>query len=777
MREIIGNTTATPNPQSDWNQTDATKADYIKNKPFNLSDGDNKTLRSYGGKWYAVYPSLFAPQDTWYKGKTAKNAIQKINIVDSYAPTGDELETWNGDVDNIGFIKCYVSTEELLPKFEKFMIDILKDHSAYPLVKGSTYDKATMSKFGLFAYYGANNIMLDQDTWGECRLTFSRDQYGVTLGCSNPGGGSTFLKVEGRDVVFTIDEVRTGVWEMFYHIIDDAGNLITEGNFYDVVRADETGNIHHFSYLKNDQVVDTLPDGHTIGEIEGETVTALIIAGNGYGKLSCHMDSSKLFYNFKGLTAINGAELLDTSAATTMKAMFGNDNALYTVDVGTWDTSNVTNMNSIFGNCYVLESADVSTWNTSNVTDMGTMFQNCRGIRSLNTSGWNTSKNTTFRNTFKGCTDLMSVDVSNFDTSNATTMYGMFSGDSNLTSLDVSNWNTEKVESLTSTFTGCSALTHLDVSKWNVGKVTDMDSTFANCTFTTLDVSNWDVSNVTNMRCMFIGCNTLTTLDVSRWNVGKVTNMGSMFCTCTGQNAADGKLAALDVSKWSPASLENADSMFYGNGELTSLDLRNWDINNVKSMSHMFCDCRKLSDIKLDGLVAASCISFDGMFNDCRALVTIDLTGFVTATAQEFSQMFEGCTSLTEIKGINTFDTTSAKTYEEMFQGCESLEILDLSAFVTQNLATGTHYGRDGQTYERMTNMFTNMPKLMQVTLGNNFWIYDDAYFAVNGQYWVCPDGIQRNCWDMKADLEYQGKPVSAAWAGVYTNTAVINTL
>jgi hypothetical protein len=33
VREIIGNTTATPNPRSDWEQTDETKADYIKNKP------------------------------------------------------------------------------------------------------------------------------------------------------------------------------------------------------------------------------------------------------------------------------------------------------------------------------------------------------------------------------------------------------------------------------------------------------------------------------------------------------------------------------------------------------------------------------------------------------------------------------------------------------------------------------------------------------------------------------------------------------------------------
>ena len=33
MRDIIGNTTTTPVPCSDWNQTNETKPDYIKNKP------------------------------------------------------------------------------------------------------------------------------------------------------------------------------------------------------------------------------------------------------------------------------------------------------------------------------------------------------------------------------------------------------------------------------------------------------------------------------------------------------------------------------------------------------------------------------------------------------------------------------------------------------------------------------------------------------------------------------------------------------------------------
>ena len=33
MAKIIGNTTTTPMPVADWNQTDEKKADYIKNKP------------------------------------------------------------------------------------------------------------------------------------------------------------------------------------------------------------------------------------------------------------------------------------------------------------------------------------------------------------------------------------------------------------------------------------------------------------------------------------------------------------------------------------------------------------------------------------------------------------------------------------------------------------------------------------------------------------------------------------------------------------------------
>lgn len=40
MGKITGNVVGIPNPQSDWNQLDATKADFIKNKPTVLTEDD-----------------------------------------------------------------------------------------------------------------------------------------------------------------------------------------------------------------------------------------------------------------------------------------------------------------------------------------------------------------------------------------------------------------------------------------------------------------------------------------------------------------------------------------------------------------------------------------------------------------------------------------------------------------------------------------------------------------------------------------------------------------
>ena len=57
MAKIIGNTTATTTPRSDWNQTDETKADYIKNKPTAVSVLPNFPNNPKDGDVVLIYRS------------------------------------------------------------------------------------------------------------------------------------------------------------------------------------------------------------------------------------------------------------------------------------------------------------------------------------------------------------------------------------------------------------------------------------------------------------------------------------------------------------------------------------------------------------------------------------------------------------------------------------------------------------------------------------------------------------------------------------------------
>ena len=57
MGKITGNVVGIPNPQSDWNQLDATKADFIKNKPTVLTEDDVLDLmaKQGGGDGLSAY--------------------------------------------------------------------------------------------------------------------------------------------------------------------------------------------------------------------------------------------------------------------------------------------------------------------------------------------------------------------------------------------------------------------------------------------------------------------------------------------------------------------------------------------------------------------------------------------------------------------------------------------------------------------------------------------------------------------------------------------------
>lgn len=94
MREIMGNTTTTPNPQPDWNQTDPTKADYIKNKPDIIGGGGSgeATKVTVKGKFVETF-----------------NADTKLDK-GSFEWSGNSLENSSTEEDDMGDIITYKSS-------------------------------------------------------------------------------------------------------------------------------------------------------------------------------------------------------------------------------------------------------------------------------------------------------------------------------------------------------------------------------------------------------------------------------------------------------------------------------------------------------------------------------------------------------------------------------------------------------------------------------------------------------------------------------------------
>ena len=138
MAKIIGNTTATPNPKSDYAQTDATKADYIKNKPIEIVQDSFKL--EYGIKsgyyllrknakvlYYTMGENLpdipaipFNLGETNYEWKEIDYQINSDTLMHIGATVIDEVEkikipiTFLGEMldannNSVSILKCYLT--------------------------------------------------------------------------------------------------------------------------------------------------------------------------------------------------------------------------------------------------------------------------------------------------------------------------------------------------------------------------------------------------------------------------------------------------------------------------------------------------------------------------------------------------------------------------------------------------------------------------------------------------------------------------------------------
>ena len=485
--------------------------------------------------------------------------------------------------------------------------------------------------------------------------------------------------------------------------------------------------------------------------VEGTTLT---IAGNGTGKIKANALSWSVFNGFSSATAITGLDLMDTSNALTMEAMFYGCKALTALDVSKFDTSNVTSMRAMFYECENLTSLNVSKFDTASVTNVEAMFQGCKALTAVgDVSGWNTAKVTSMYQVFYGCEKLAALDLSGWNTINVTNMQAMFLDCTSLTSVgDLSSWNTAKVTEMALLFGNCEKLASLDVSKFNTAAVTNMNAMFFNCSaLTTLDVSSFDTAKTTNLAAMFSGCVSLTSLDVSKFNTAAVTNMNAMFFNCSA-------LTTLDVSSFDTAKTTNLAAMFSGCVSLTSLDVSNWNTSNVTTMEatfqsckklttmgdvsgwdtakvtnmrEMFCQCNLITSVDVTNWKTGNVTNMNGIFSNCEKLTSVgDLSGWDTSSATDMGLIFNSCFKLTGMGDISQWDTSNATKMNCLFATCESLTELDLSGWDTSKV-TDMNNIFGGYEHEQLEEgeIAGECVLLRKITLGAKFkFVGTDSY-------------------------------------------------
>ena len=156
----------------------------------------------------------------------------------------------------------------------------------------------------------------------------------------------------------------------------------------------------------------------------------------------------------------------------------------------------------------------------------------------------------------------------------------------------------------------------------NASKVRVMDFMFRNCiNLRSIDVSNWDMSHVESTTCMF----------------SSQSSVGAM------------KLSSLDVSEWDTSSLKNLDSMFQRCSALTHLDVSKWDVSSAKSLSTVFTSCTKLEEVDVSSWDTSACKDMLGIFQMCSSVRELNLSKWDTTICENMNLFFDGMSNLQKV--------------------------------------------------------------------------------------------------------------------------------
>ena len=395
---------------------------------------------------------ILAAERTWYKSAADRSAYTAINIVDSYAPTGSEKESWDASAAQDGSVMAYVSADGKT-------LTIAGNGSGYVKANANS-----MVAFDAFASVTAINGLALLDTSDVLSM------FGFFA--DNP----SLTSVEG------IEDWDVSSCTTFASMFSECTSLTSvDLSRWDMASAENIGDF--FFNCRN--LVDLKTPTKTAGNLVGiyhafescvklESVDVSFMCSGKIELASC------VFQSCESLKTITGYETLVTASTDNISAIFNCCEDLEYLDLSQWVTDNVTTLNLSFGTMYNIEAIDgLENWNVSNVESMRSTFRSCWVPDLSGVCGWDVSNVETFNSTFEGAVELTSLDLSSWSTDAAENMGSMFDSCIKLTTLKLGpGFTTENVTDFSMFLIDCHALKVVDLSMLDTSAASDMTDFF-----------------------------------------------------------------------------------------------------------------------------------------------------------------------------------------------------------------------------------------------------------------------------------------------------------
>lgn len=413
-----------------------------------------------------AYPIL-AAQNTWYKSSVNRNTITKINIVDSYIPTGNEEESWNADVNNSGSIKCYRNGTELTLAGDgsgKISMNA-NSNCAFSHTSASNQFVSLSQISGLELFDTSNTTDMSDLFRGACSITeLNLSSFDVskvtTMFRMFSGNGTTPMSLQTINISTWRTKSLTTIAALFQYC-SNLTSVVGLGALDTTNVTDMRNVFYHCTSIENIDVSTKNindNDAYIAWNTSSVKLFDAMFAGNN------HIGDMKI----KNLD-VSG---WDTSSATSMTSMFYGCAKLTELLVDNWNVSNVTSFDHTFTDCFQLEKLNVSKWTTASVTTFYGMFNDCRSLKEIDVSNFITTKAVMFSQMFENCSSLEKIiGLEKFDTSAidiGTTkqeLAEVFKGCSNIEELDLSSFDTRRANSLKDFFTGMTKLKKVILSE------------------------------------------------------------------------------------------------------------------------------------------------------------------------------------------------------------------------------------------------------------------------------------------------------------------------